>query len=481
MLLLLISNKKYRRREELIFFLGEKMGKLSLPKGVNKFAFICLLLIALTSCSQGQTSSSLSMKQPIKPASAITAIPKPTTTPARIDPPLIANAGWKKLGTFPLKQTNPTDVSNIKVVPVGGQSKVLYVIHTQATTVPADEALYRSNNLGISWTAVKVPEAMTNLYTVYTDPQAPDRVLLQGGFDDNSTRKTSYISEDRGDHWQSIPLPPAFQNIAISGNAIEMRLLAGRLYVAEYWTMDLKNWTQWAPKPAEPTSLGLEINPQNPDTLFAFKQIACTHPQTDTTGYLFSLCASNDAGQSWTSIMDNLHIAGPRYSPTFCLAPDHPQNMFVWNAYDGSVLWSRDSGQTWQHLANSVWNPFFCQSTIISGGGLMTQNELPERMMYGSGKGADNAIQIGISNLGVPYHASSLDHTYWQGGPKILAGISIYQDGQGWIKVAPRPFNHTFIFQDEPKIQLFTLTDGTNMLLTWYHNDLYRYTGSLNF
>ena len=449
-------------------------------RSAHVFSVMCMLVLFFSACGNNtQTGGGPpGTKTATRPAE--TPVATPTATP---EPVLVSGAGWKLLKSFPFRQDNTAGYSSMDLVPVGGASKILYVARQDQASVSMHKVVFRSTDLGASWSALTLPALPVGTFNILTDPQTPDRVMLQLEYE--SEKGLAYISEDRGDHWKLLPVPVAYHG---DTKVLEVHLLAGRIYVADYWTTDLINWHHWLlEKVSDSTNLGIMIDPFHPETLYSIRG-ACDYPYTLAGGH-FVVCISHDGGQSWTPFLKGLVYDPPYYTPEFCFASENSAEMYAWGNKNGDILWSQDGGNSWQRIAGAAGAPLYCRSGILGPGGIPSYalpeysdfDFLPEQENYNPESMATSTVLMGISNLGQAYHASSRDHTYRPGEPQILAGVSVYEPGKGWVKVAPRPFTNTFAIDYGPRIQLFTLANGKNLLFASYHGELYSYTGPLNF
>ena len=451
---------------------------------LSLLALLCLLMVA--GCGAAQSGHAVTTTRTT--TSTATAAMTPTEG-------LAPNSPWLKLWTLPALPPLPAgalpQIPQIAWSPANTQrlylclasldyEAMLRTFGGSYDTVPAVlHDLYRSDDQGRHWTAYPLPEATGNCY-LEVDPTNADALILLDG------KYHAYFSRDGGQTWQPVPNPPHWTNLVFPA----VQIMAGRLYVEGYWTADLIHWTRWYPVSNEQQHVLVQINPQQPQTLYTAidpNEMRCAgipstvKPDSGPGYYEAQLCRSDDGGQTWRFLA--VVVAMYNSSAAFCLTLNHPETLYAWGyaalslpnstpaVGTGDAIQSTDGGTTWTRLptifTSGEGTNLSCGSDAYGGQSpLKVESDYPvDTSAWGS---------IGITADGTFYHI--VDTTGTRGGIRMTKGISLLTD-TGWKVVAPYPDGVTTPATNyRLRMLLMTPSAGSHVLLAFTDQQVYEYS-----
>ena len=210
-----------------------------------------------------------------------------------------------------------------------------------------DLGLYRSDDAGHKWQLQDTPLSSYCVWKLAIDPQNPEIMYAGTG---TPTPATMFRSDDKGASWEKLPIPVA-----------ETCINTG-----------IPRFTGLEVDPADPRSIwaGIEVDGvrhskdgghtwetingaiPNPDTHAV--AVVAGPPRTVVVVVVNGIHTSTDAGASWKGAraQDVLPMAQPR---AIAVQPGNPDVLFLGigdstPGRTGTVLRSRDLGQTWEDL-----------------------------------------------------------------------------------------------------------------------------------
>lgn len=311
----------------------------------------------------------------------------------------------------------------------------------------SDNLVYRSNNLGISWSADTTTFFGTTTRWLYVTPESPYELYAanpcgiyrstNGGFDwtprtagwRNATvpflgfhppaPETGFAviagygpvrTADHGLNWAAISgFPNSGSAVCVRANPRHpdtLAVLAG--FDSRFWltTDSGDSWTSY-PTAANFVPLGFLYHPAEPDTLYAWGG------RRDSVGgpTRFCLLKSADAGQHWTT----LSLPGPGFCYGLLLAADL-DTMFAFGAADNqpALLRSTDRGGSWQSLVSGL--------SGLPVRALVRSNQQPELMfaatpdgVFRSDNGGSFWTNIGLENVAAILLDTTSTNTIWAG------------------------------------------------------------------
>lgn len=430
-------------------------------------ALVAALVLVLASTFVAQLLSMQQQRHQIGGSVHATATTHPplTTTPSAV-----LQKGWVRQWPLP-PLAEDTDPSKPEFLPSLAWSptapQTFYLCRAQLEYVaPAPPAaltvFYRSEDAGVHWTALPLPEAVGSCLLL-PDLARPNIVGLE---DD---RGGNYISKDRGQHWQHVQSPPGWSD----GPSLHMYLVSGRLYAGGYWTTDYQHWTRWYPdKQASSHFQQLAVDPQHPDTIYTVLDTCSGTPSLPAGTQ--SLCRSDDNGQSWRFLTVFEPVTNPQ-TPMLCIAAGNPSILYTFgNTPKGAKpLRSTDGGNTWQiispSITGSIANPLagICGSTFFEGDRSATVDDT--RFDFPS---------FASTDTGMIYHTSYSQESIE--GIEIPQGVSVLVKNT-WKQIAPVPFPQNTLPPYNLKVLFFpsSMASSHPLLLAFDHQYIYRYTGSI--
>ncbi len=450
---------------------------------LSRVCLSCLLVVA--GCGAAAPGRAKTATLTTSPTAAVAATPTEALAP---------NSPWHKLWTLPalppLPSTafgvDPPSLPQIAWSPANAQRLYLCRATPDYEGMPAVlHDLYRSDDQGLHWMAYPLPEATANC-RLEVDPTNADALILQ----DNQSH--TYLSRDGGQSWQQVPDPPQWD--ASLGVPV-VQIVAGRLYVAGYWTDDLTHWTRWYPVAGEQQPVYLQVNPKQMQTLYTsieFSEFHCTGAPSvgQVSGspvvHLAQLCRSEDGGQTWRflAVLDvaNYSTYENDPGPDMCLVLNHPETLYAVGYTTaanatlqptgfGGPMRSTDGGDTWTSLpdvfvGNDTANVSCSADAYTGQRPVMVEGDYPTKY--------DPWGNFGVTADGDFYHI--VDTAGTRQGVTMTKGVSLLT-AAGWQVIAPYPEGVTTPFTNSRlRVLLITPPAGAPVLLAFTDQNLYSYS-----
>jgi len=238
---------------------------------------------------------------------------------------------------------------------VAGNPRLLYA-------ATGSGGLFKSTNGGITWQAIFERPETISIGDIAIDPKHPDTVWVGTG-EANVRNSVSigggmYFSDDGGKSWDHRGLD---RTMTISRVALDPRD-PRRVFVAAvghpfgpnpdrgvFFSADAgRNWQKVLYTDPQNGASDLDIDPSNPDVIFAgmwqFDRKPWRYDSGGTGGGLYK---SSDGGKTWKKITRGLPALMGRIGVK--VAPSNPQIVYVVaESKDGSLFRSEDGGESFQ-------------------------------------------------------------------------------------------------------------------------------------
>ncbi len=365
-----------------------------------------------------------------------------------IDPKALENLQWRSIGPANMGGR----ISDIEGV--AGNPNIVYV-------ASASGGLWKTTNGGVTWRPIFERQNTLSIGDIAVDPRNPDVVWVGTG-EANTRNSVSfgdgvYKTTDGGKSWQHLGLKESerISRIVINPHNPEI-VYVGALGHAfgpheergVFMTTDGgKSWQKTLYLDAEHGVADLDIDPTNPNILYAAMWKFERKPWTFTSGSeRGGLYQSIDGGRSWKKLEQGLPKLMGRLGVK--VAPSNPQVVYVIaETKEGTLYRSDNRGESFQQVSK--------QANIVSRGFYYTDlrvDPLNENRVYAVASTLFVSIDGGrtfrsiTGRTHIDYHALWIDpqnpRRMWQGQD---GGIAVsYDAGETWEYVNNIPLGQFY-------------------------------------
>ncbi|HVF50849.1 MAG TPA: hypothetical protein VNA19_12225 [Pyrinomonadaceae bacterium] len=423
------------------------------------------VLISVAVCAGAGTSSA---QQP-QPSPS----PSPETRPSESvgETKSFERLEWRNIG--PANMGGRTaDVEG-----VAGDPNVVYV-------ATASGGLWKTTNGGVSWRPVFDRQSTISIGDIALEPDNPDVVWVGTG-ESNVRNSVSfgdgvYKSNDGGRTWQHMGLRNSERISRIVVNPRNTDVVhvgaLGHAFAANeergvFMTTDGgRNWTKTLYIDAEHGVADLEIDPANPNILYAamwnFRRTPWTHRSGSERGGIFK---SVDGGRTWNKLTVGLPKLIGRIGVK--VAPSNPNVVYaIMEAKEGTLYRSDDRGETWRNVSK--------ETRIVSRGFYYTDlrvDPVNENRVYAVASTLFVSIDGGrtfrsiTGRTHIDYHALWIDpqnpKRMWQGQD---GGVAVsYDAGENWEYVNNIPIGQFYQIHADNRQPFYYVMGGLQDNGTW--------------
>ena len=410
-------------------------------------------------------------QQPATPAAQ-----QPTPTPESVED---ASLEMKSFERLEWRQIGPANMGGrtADVEGVAGNPNLVYV-------ATASGGLWKTTNGGVRWTPVFERQGTISIGDVALEPGNPD-VIWVGTGESNVRNSVSfgdgvYKSTDGGKNWQHMglrdtervsrilvnPRNPDIVYVGALGHAFGSNDERGVFMTTDGG----KTWTKTLYVDAEHGIADMDIDPSNPNILYAavwkFRRTPWTHTSGSEKGGVFR---STDGGRTWKKLDKGLPKLTGRIGVK--VAPSNPSVVYaIMEAKDGTLYRSDDRGETWRNVSK--------QTNIVSRGFYYTDLRIDptnENRVYAVASTLFVSIDGGRSfrsitgRTHIDYHALWIDpqnpRRMWQGQD---GGVAVsYDAGESWEYVNNMPLGQFYQIHADNRQPFYYIMGGLQDNGSW--------------
>jgi len=423
----------------------------------SRFAGIVKALFALTALIAFSASAA--------PASV-------STSPAGVDPALLQNLTWRNVGPAAMGGR----VADVEGVP--GDPAVVYV-------GSASGGIWKSTNGGTTWKPIFDDQPVASIGDLALEPGNPG-VIYAGTGESNTRNSVSvgagvYRSLDGGSTWRLMGLTETAHISRIVVNPRDPQQVfvgaVGHIYGPNdergvFRSTDRgETWKKVLYIDNRHGASDLEIDPKNPNILFAgmwlFERKPWTHTSGSEQGGLFR---SSDGGLTWKKIEKGLPKLIGRIGVK--VAPSNPQIVYVMaESNEGTLFRSTDGGESFAKVNDS--------GAIVSRGFYYTDLRVDpsdENRVYAIAAGlfvsvdGGRAFKRASRKTHGDYHSIWIDpedpRRIWQGQD---GGIAVsYDRADSWIYVNNFPLGQFYQIYADNREPFYYVGGGLQDNGCWY-------------
>lgn len=399
--------------------------------------------------------------------------PSPQETPAPTSKDLIAKTPfetaferleWRSIGPA-IMGGRVADVEG-----VSGNANIVYV-------ASGSGGLWKTVNAGITWKPIFERQGTFSIGDVALAPSNPEVVWVGTG-ESNVRNSVSfgdgvYKSMDGGKNWQHMglketerisaiaihPLNPDIVYVGALGHAFAPNEERGVFMTTDGG----KTWTRTLYLDKEHGVADLEIDPTNPNILYAgmwsFERKPWTHRSGSEKGGLFK---SIDGGRTWNKLTNGLPKLLGRIGVR--VAPSNSNVVYaIVESKDGTLYRSDDRGDTFKQISK--------QTNIVSRGFYYTRVRIDpgnENHIYAVASSLFESIDGGKSFRSITGRTHIDYHAFWQDAknPKRIwvgqdGGIAVsYDGGEAWEPVYNIPLGQFYQIHADNRLPFYYLMGG---------------------
>ena len=365
-------------------------------------------------------------------------------------------------------------VADVEGVP--GNPNLVYV-------ATGSGGIFKTTNGGMTWTPIFERQGTISVGDIALEPNNPD-VIWVGTGEGNPRNSVSfgdgvYKSVDGGKTWKHLGLGDSntINRILLHPSNPDIAYVAAQGHLwgpneerGVFMTTDGgKTWTKTLYIDPTHGAADLEMDPQNPNILYAGMWHFERKPWTFTSGSeKGGLYRSLDGGRTWNKITAGLPKLIGRLSVR--AAPTNPNVVYVlMEAKEGALYRSDDKGETFRMVyrnANIVQRGFYYTTVRVD-----PQNEnkvyAVSSPLYVSIDGGRN-FQMISPNTHIDYHALWIDPTnpkyMWQGQD---GGVAVTRDGEKWEYANNFPAGQFYQVYADNRQPFYNLSGGLQDNGTW--------------
>lgn len=395
--------------------------------------------------------------------------PTPDNRPAEVK--ALDRLEWRSIGPANMSGR----VADVEGVP--GNPNILYV-------GSASGGVWKTTNGGNSWTPIFDRQGSQSIGDIALEPKNPD-VIWVGTGESNARNSVSfgdgvYKSTDGGKNWKFMGLREtnSISRIIIHPTNPDIVYVAavGRLWGANeargvFMTTDGgKTWNKTLYIDQNHSASDLEIDPQNPNILYAgmwyFQRKPWTHTSGSENGGVFR---STDGGRTWNKITNGLPKAIGRIG--LAVSQSNPNVVYaILEAKEGALYRSDDKGENFRMVyrtRNIVQRGFYYARVRVDP---TDENKVfaISSPLFASIDGGRTFRAIAQS-VHIDYHAMWIDpqnpKRMWTGED---GGIAVtYDGGSTWENVNNFPLGQFYqIFVDD-RAPFYNISGGLQDNGTW--------------
>ncbi|MCA1632193.1 MAG: hypothetical protein LC802_00390 [Acidobacteria bacterium] len=447
-----------------------------MPKGKSPFlraaaAFLAALW-SFSSVSTAQQPATPTAQQPTPTPSA----QQPTPTPESIED---ASLEMKSFERLEWRQIGPANMGGrtADVEGVAGNPNLVYV-------ATASGGLWKTTNGGVRWTPIFERQGTISIGDVALEPGNPE-VIWVGTGESNVRNSVSfgdgvYKSTDGGKSWQHMglrdtervsrilvnPRNPDIVYVGALGHAFGPNEERGVFMTTDGG----RTWTKTLYVDAEHGVADMDIDPSNPNILYAavwkFRRTPWTHTSGSERGGVFR---STDGGRTWKKLEKGLPKLAGRIGVK--VAPSNSSVVYaIMEAKDGTLYRSDDRGETWRNVSK--------QTNIVSRGFYYTDLRVDpsnENRVYAVASTLFVSIDGGRSfrsitgRTHIDYHALWIDpqdpRRMWQGQD---GGVAVsYDAGESWEYVNNMPLGQFYQIHADNRQPFYYVMGGLQDNGSW--------------
>lgn len=319
---------------------------------IRSSLLLCLvLLFSLSPVLMGQQASPAIIRSAVNPAAPN----------GNIDPAILARLEWRSIG--PANMGGRT--ADVEGVP--GNPNLVYV-------ATGASGLWKTTNGGVTWQPIFERQNTFSLGDIALDPRNPD-VIWVGTGESNVRNSVSfgdgvYRSTDGGKTWQHLGLKESehISRILVHPHNSDIAWVGalGHAFAPNeergvFMTTDGgKTWTKTLYIDAEHGVADLDVDPSNPNILYAamwrFERQPWTFVSGSEKGGVYK---SIDGGRTWTKLTKGLPKLMGRIGVK--VAPSQPETVYViCESQEGTMYRSDDRGENFRQTTK--------QASIVSRG-----------------------------------------------------------------------------------------------------------------
>ena len=408
--------------------------------------------------------------------------PTPTPTPAPAPTPETADDASTEIKSYERlewRQIGPANMGGrtADVEGVPGNPNLVYV-------ATASGGLWKTTNGGVRWTPVFERQGTISIGDIALEPGNPD-VIWVGTGESNLRNSVSfgdgvYKSTDGGKTWQHVglrdservsrilvhPRDPNTVYVGALGHAFGPNEERG-VFVT---TDGGKTWAKTLYVDSEHGVADMDIDPQNPNVVYAamwkFRRTPWTHTSGSERGGVFR---SLDGGRTWKKLEGGLPKLVGRVGVK--VAPSNPSVVYaITESKDGTLWRSDDRGETWRNVSK--------ETRIVSRGFYYTDLRVDprnENRVYAVASTLFVSIDGGrtfrsiTGRTHIDYHALWIDpenpKRMWQGQD---GGVAVsYDAGETWEYVNNMPLGQFYQLTADNREPFYYVMGGLQDNGTW--------------
>jgi photosystem II stability/assembly factor-like uncharacterized protein len=353
---------------------------------------------------------------------------------------------------------------------VAGNANIVYV-------ATASGGLWKTTNAGVTWKPIFERQGTFSIGDIALAPSNPDVVWVGTG-ESNVRNSVSfgdgvYKSTDGGKNWQHMGLRDTEHISAIVINPQNPDIVyvgaLGHAFAPNdergvFMTTDGgKNWTKTLYIDREHGVSDLEIDPTNPNILYAgmwsFERKPWTHRSGSEKGGLFR---SLDGGRTWNKLTNGLPKLLGRIGVR--VAPSNPNVVYaIVESKEGTLYRSDDRGDTFKQVSK--------QANIVSRGFYYTRVRIDpnnENHVYAVASTLFESIDGGKSFRSITGKVHIDYHAFWQDAknPKRIwvgedGGIAVtYDGGETWEPIYNMPLGQFYQIHADNRLPFYYVMGG---------------------
>src|SRR5918997_408641 len=428
-------------------------------RSLSPFLRACLVCLAASFCF---STSARAQQTPPTPASV---------EDAALEMKSFERLEWRQIG--PANMGGRT--ADVEGVP--GNPNLVYV-------ATASGGLFKTTNGGVRWTPVFERQGTISIGDIALEPGNPDVIWLGTG-EANPRNSVSfgdgvYKSTDGARTWQHVglrdsrhvsrilinPRNPDVVYVGALGHAFGPNEERGVFMTTDGG----RTWSKTLYVDAEHGVADMEIDPTNPNVLYAavwkFRRTPWTHTSGSERGGVFK---STDGGRTWKKLETGLPKLAGRIGVK--VAPSNPSVVYaIMEAKDGTLYRSDDRGETWRNVSK--------QTNIVSRGFYYTDmrvDPVNENRVYAVASTLFVSIDGGrtfrsiTGRTHIDYHALWIDplqpKRMWQGQD---GGVAVsYDAGETWEVVNTLPIGQFYQIHADDRRPFYYVMGGLQDNGTW--------------
>jgi len=435
------------------------------PKSLfRRAALACALLSCLTVAAADARQQQQATPQP-------SATPETQPEDATTETRSFDRLEWRSIGPANMGGR----VSDVEGVP--GRPDLIYV-------ATASGGLFKTTNGGVRWTPLFERQGTISIGDIALEPGNPEVIWLGAG--ESAVRNSVsfgdgvYKSTDGGRTWRHMglrdsahiskvlvhPRNPEVVYVGAQGRAFGPNEERGVFMTTDGG----KTWTKTLYTSPEHGVADMDIDPSNPNVVYAamwkFRRTPWTHTSGDDRGGLYR---SVDGGRSWKRLEGGLPKVVGRIG--VAVAPSAPDVVYaITEAKEGTLWRSEDRGETWRNVSK--------QTSIVSRGFYYTHvrvDPVNENRVYAIASNLFVSVDGGrtfrniTGRQHIDFHALWIDpqqpRRLWAGQD---GGVAVtYDGGEAWEYVNNVPWGQFYQIHADNRQPFYYVMGGLQDNGTW--------------